>query len=494
MTSFAPTVPSRRAFLASAAAAGALLAAGRPAALLAAGPPATLRVIGRTIEVNKKPAKVFGLVGGDGKPGLRFKPGEAFNVLLRNESQEPTIVHWHGLTPPWEQDGVADAPRPMLKAGEERAYDFPLAVPGTYWMHAHTLQEQRLLAAPLIVESAADKASDIQDVVVLLHDFSFTPPEELLARLTGTDGLGAMAGHDMAAMNMGAANGGAAPPAAGGHDMAAMGHAGHDMSAVDVNDIDFDAYLANDRTLDDPEVFAVERGGRVRLRIINGGAATAFTIDLGDLQGALTAVDGQEVEPVVGKRFPIAQGQRLDIVIRLPADGKALPILALREGAVERTGFVLRPPGAAVTRISAAGRDKAPVLDVALEGRLKAKTPLAARKADKTVALDLTGDMMLYKWGFGGAGPVAVAKGQRVELRLVNRSMMAHPMHLHGHRFQVVAVGDKRLAGAVRDTVLVPPMGGLTIAFDADNPGTWPFHCHNLYHMVAGMMTDVAYG
>ncbi|MFO1183375.1 MAG: multicopper oxidase family protein [Bauldia sp.] len=471
----------RRAFLASAAALGASFAAGRPAELLAqaaAPPPTILKIATRTLEVNKKPAKVFGLTAND-KPGIRMKAGDAFKAMLSNETAEPTIVHWHGLTPPWEQDGVADAPLPMIAPGSARGYDFKVATPGTFWMHAHTLQEQRLLAAPLIVEDPADKATDIQDVVVLLHDFSFTPPEELLKRLTGSDGMGAMAGHDMGAMTA-----------------TAGAHAGHDMSAMtmDVNDIEFDAYLANDRTLDDPEVFAVEKGGRVRLRIINGGAATAFTIDLGEVQGALTAVDGHDIEPVVGKRFPIAPGQRLDIVFRLPGDGKALPVLALREGAVERTGFVLRPAGAAVEKIAPRGRDKAPVLDLALESRLKAKTPLAARKADKAIAVDLAGDMMLYKWGIGATSPLTVSKGERVELRLVNRSMMAHPMHLHGHAFQVVAVGDRRIPGAVRDTVLVPAMGGLTIAFDADNPGTWPFHCHNLYHMVAGMMANVAYG
>jgi FtsP/CotA-like multicopper oxidase with cupredoxin domain len=76
---------------------------------------------------------------------------------------------------------------------------------------------------------------------------------------------------------------------------------------------------------------------------------------------------------------------------------------------------------------------------------------------------------------------------------MTNRTMMSHPMHLHGHAFQVVAIDGRRFAGAVRDTVLVPPKQSVTVAFDANSPGKWAFHCHNLYHMEAGMMTTVQY-
>ena len=103
-----------------------------------------------------------------------------------------------------------------------------------------------------------------------------------------------------------------------------------------------------------------------------------------------------------------------------------------------------------------------------------------------------------YAWGLNGAAypdvpPLRVARGERVEIAMTNKTMMSHPMHLHGHFFQVVAVDGKRFSGAVRDTVLVPAMATVTIAFDADNPGRWVFHCHNLYHMESGMMTVVEY-
>jgi FtsP/CotA-like multicopper oxidase with cupredoxin domain len=447
---------------------------------LAKKAPRMLTVTRRTIEVNGKAASVFGLEQPDGTKGLRFKAGDDFNVLLDNRTSEETILHWHGLTPPWQNDGVAGAPLPLLKAGESRAFDFPVGTPGTHWMHAHTLQEQALLAAPLVVEDPSDATRDEQEVVILLHDFSFKSPEELFAGLArpkdADTGHGAMAkpGMDHGAMEM------------PGMDMAGM-------STMDLNDIDYDAYLANDRTLDDPEVVQVERGGQVRLRIINGATATAFTIDVGEVEGELVAVDGQNVKPVRGKRFPMTMGQRIDVRLELPKDGKSHTVLALREGGPERTGIVLKPSGAAVAKIGTAGSENGPVLDLELEGVLEAAAPFATRPADRSYLMSLMGDMATYRWALQTDRPVEVSQGERVEITMTNTSMMAHPMHLHGHRFQVVAIDGRAIKGAVRDTVLIPPSRSVTIAVDADNPGQWAFHCHHLYHMAAGMMATFAY-
>ena len=434
-----------------------------------------LSIVRRIIEVNGQAATVFGVQQPDGSAGIRYRANDAFNLLLRNETAEPTILHWHGLTPPWPSDGVPDAPLPLIAANADRAFDFPVGRPGTYWLHAHTLQEQALLAAPLIVANPEDDGRDEQEVVILLHDFSFTSPEELLAGLTGS----AAAPMDHGGMAMSSDTGDA---------MAAMG-----ATTMDLNDIEYDAYLANDRTLDDPEVVPVERGGRLRVRIINGATATAFTIDFCELEGELIAVDGQDIESVRGRRFPMSMGQRIDVRLQLPAEAKALPILALREGGPERTGIILRPAGADVIRIATAGDKAGSVIDLALEAQIRAIAPLAGRAADKAFDMKLTGDMAAYRWGLETGAPILVDVGDRVEVTMTNMSMMAHPMHLHGHHFQVVAINGQRFSGAVRDTVLVPPMRAVTIAVDADNAGQWAFHCHHLYHMATGMMTTFGY-
>lgn len=449
-----------------------------------------LSISKRVLEVSGKAATVFGLGTADGRPGLVLEAGGDFDVRLLNRTDEDTLIHWHGLTPPWGMDGVPDNPDKLLTAGENRQYLFPVGQGGTHWMHAHTLQEQTMLAAPLIVRTAADRARDEQEVVILLHDFSFKTPEELLAGLK-TPGTG-----EAAAAHEGTAVHGAAmmPGMEGMHQQPMPGMAMPGVPAMDLNDIEYDAYLANDRTLDDPEVVTVERGGRVRLRIINGATATAFTIDTGPLAGELFAVDGMDVVPVSTNRFPVSMGQRLDIRLQLPPGSGAFPILALREGAKERTGIILATADATISKIGASAADNGPVLDLTVEETLQAAKPLAQRAVDRTYALTLTGDMATYTWGIGGAdGPMKVSTGSRVEMVIRNMSMMAHPMHLHGHQFQVVGINGKRINGAVRDTMLVPPMAEVAVQFDAENPGHWPFHCHHLYHMATGMMSFVAY-
>lgn len=295
-----------------------------------------------------------------------------------------------------------------------------------------------------------------------------------------------------------------------GHDMAAhqgmtmnnnmsMPNTGTTSSMADLNDVAYDAYLANERTLADPEIFYVEKDARILLRIINSAAMSAFHVDMGDIDATLVAVDGQDVEPIISRRFPIVVGQRLDLIIDLPGSGKAFPVLFILEGERKRTGVIFAQPNAPIGRLEDKAKENTPALDLDLEMRLKAASPLSRRKADRSYALDLTGDMARYVWSINNSvwnkdtPPLPIAKNERVELTLTNRTMMPHPMHLHGHRFQVVEIDNMRISGAVRDTILVPPNKRVVLAFDADNPGTWAFHCHLAYHMHAGMFTTFKY-
>ena len=267
---------------------------------------------------------------------------------------------------------------------------------------------------------------------------------------------------------------------------------------MDLNDIAFDAFLANERTLRDPDVIRVEPGGRVLLRIINAAAASNFIVDLGPISAKLVAVDGHAVSPVSGTRFPIAMAQRLDLRLTLPKGEGAYPLFAVLEGERKRTGVVLATARGRVVRLAENAAAKAPALGFDFEHRLRAAVPLTAKAADRSYAVELTGSMEKYDWGINGVSygndkPLMVATGERVEITMTNKTMMSHPMHTHGHFFQVVALNNKRFTGAVRDVVLVPPMNAVTIAFDADNPGKWVFHCHNLYHMESGMMTTIQY-
>ncbi|MCA1370355.1 multicopper oxidase domain-containing protein [Bradyrhizobium sp. BRP14] len=490
---------SRRQFLTSCAAAG--MAAAGPSLLFPArhafAAPATLIRAGtRTIEVNGRAATVYGLMQANGTHGLVAEVGSPFQVRLENGLDEETLIHWHGLIPPWKQDGVPNVSQALLSPGGAHNYDFLLNRAGTNWMHSHHgLQEQRLLAAPLIVRDPAEAREDVQEVVVLFHDFTFRDPAEVLAGLQGVEQVvQAPAAPDHAAMGHAAMDDGAPAPAAGGHS---GGSGAAAPAGAHLNDVEYDAFLANDRTLDDPEIFRVERGGRVRLRLINGAAATNFWIDLGGLEGRLIAVDGMPVEPVRGRRFEFATAQRLDIALDLPKNEGAWPIFAIREGERARTGFILATASGAIERVGGEADEAAAALGLALEGKLRAAQPLAGRPADREHTFTIT-EAPGYVWMLNGKrhgedAPLPVAEGERVEITFRDQTTMAHPMHLHGHHFQVVAINGKRFPGAVRDTVLVPSQGSVTIAFDAVNPGKWALHCHHLYHMIGGMMTKVEY-
>jgi FtsP/CotA-like multicopper oxidase with cupredoxin domain len=445
----------------------------------------------RSIAVNGRSTTMFGLRQPDGTRGLWLDPGERFVVDLDNGLNEPTIVHWHGQSPPSNQDGVSEFGVPMLLPAERRYYDFA-SRPGTHWMHSHSgLQSQRLLAAPLIVRTIDDMRADAQEVTIFLEDFLFRDPAEVMAALRKpelSEATIARRGKDSKPQSM--------PDKA---EMTEMNMSGPMPGmTMDLNDVDFDAYLANDRTLHDPEVIRVERGGRVRLRIINGAASTNFHVDLGTLQGTVAAVDGDAVQPLTGSRFGLAMAQRIDILVDLPKDAGVWPVLAVREGERQQTGVILATAGTNVRKVSETAVEQAGAVTFDQELRLSALEPLTPRAVDAEFMLMLTGSMHPYAWGINGKDwdnrdTVKVRAGQRVAITFHNTTMMSHPMHLHGHHFQVVAFNGKTFRGALRDTVLVPPMAKVTVAFDADNAGRWLMHCHNEYHQAAGMMTEVAY-
>ena len=303
-------------------------------------------------------------------------------------------------------------------------------------MHSHFgLQEQNLLAAPLIVRETSAIKSGIQEAVILLGDFSWTKPSMLFEELRKPKPTMNMTGSGM---NMSATGG----MTSGG----AM-----DGTKIDLNDITYDAFLANDRTLADPQVFDVEKGVEVRLRIINGAASTNFWIDLGAIEGTVVTVDGNPVAPLKIQQFPLAVAQRVDIMLRMPADGKTVPCWHAAKAGPLQTGVMLRPPGAAVPKILETAQVPASPITLMEETKLRAMQPLPSRPIDRSVPVDLIGNMASYTWGLAVNGlpgaPVTVAKGERVELVMRNTTMMAHPMHLHGPSFQVTEINGQSFPG-----------------------------------------------
>ena len=174
---------SRRSLLAGAGSL-AVSAALLPRLARAAGGQTVLRLQTRQIEVGGKPATRYGVSQASGAFGLILDEGDDINVRLENGLRVPSGLHWHGFDTPWRQDGVPYISGPPIEPGKSADYKFPAVPAGTRWMHSHFgLQEQDLLAAPLIVRETSAIKSGMQEVVILLEDFSWTDLQTLFDNL-----------------------------------------------------------------------------------------------------------------------------------------------------------------------------------------------------------------------------------------------------------------------------------------------------------------------
>ena len=405
-------------------------------------------------------------------------------------------------------DGVPFLTQDPIAPGESFRYDFPLKQSGSYWMHSHYgLQEQLFNSAPMIIWTPEERAKADRQVVVMLSDFSFTPPGQILMDLKGGMQMPAVADKPPGKTEMGdskkmSESMGDSTPA----EVIAQKWDDQKESLVRTAlrapaaeiDVHYDALLANRRTLDDPELVSVQPGESVLLRLIAAASATNFYVDTGSLEAEILAVDGKAVRPVKGNFFQLGTAQRLDLRVSIPKDGGAFPILAQGEGTKLLCGIVLITKEASVPQLSRTASASTAALDNTQEKRLQAVDPLPERGFDRTLPAALSGDMTKYIWKINGAAypnrdSLDIREGERVAIVFTNATNMGHPMHLHGHDFQVVEIDGEKISGPLRDTVVVPPASKITVAFDADNLGIWALHCHLIYHLVTGMFTVLKY-
>lgn len=453
----------------------------------------------------------------DGRlPGkeIRLSAGDTLAVRLDNHLPAPTSVHWHGVALRNDMDGVPPVTQRAVAPGASFDYRFVTERPGTYWLHPHVgVQLDRGLYAPLIVEDPREPLHYDDEWVVILDDWLdgvTGTPDQVLAELGKGKGMG---------MGMGAGSS-PAPSSSGTGDMGGMGGGMGNMSGMDLGpsaapaggsrfmlmgatspllggdagDVRYPLYLVNGRIPAAPAVHRSKPGRRLRIRLINAGADTAFRVALGGHRLTVTHTDGYPVQHRQVDAVLLGPGERYDVLVTL-GDG-VFPLAALAEGknasgqALIRTGSGSTPPPAARPKELDGAILTAAHLRADDSARLAAKTP------DVTHRIALTGSMGAYDWALNGqrfdmnhatAHPFTVRAGQRVRLEFTNRTTMWHPMHLHGHTFQLGADGPRK------DTAIVLPGQTVTCDVDADNPGQWLIHCHNAYHGEAGMMGLLGY-
>ena len=427
-----------------------------------------------TVDLGGLDAATWGY--GAAVPGgeIRIKAGDVIRARFVNQLPEATTIHWHGIALRNDMDGVPGMTQEVVAPETAFTYEFTAPDPGTFWFHPHVgLHLDRGLYAPLIIEDPAEPGRYDREYVVVLDDWTDgigQSPEAMLEDLRA--GRGAHAVHQASG---------------GGPQSDYLRSAGGDVS--------YALYLLNGRRSSAPVEFEVRKGERIRFRIINAAADTPFRVAVAGHQMTVTHSDGFPVVPVTVDNLMIAMAERYDVTVIVAGDG-VYPLIAVAEAKAAEAMGVIR---------SGAGSVPAPsVRPAELKGRTLQSADLVAADAvrlpaarpDRRYAVALGGGEAGYVWTVNGKPhgqnkPLEVRQGERVRLDFSNSTTMFHPMHLHGHTFQVVNPGGA--PGARKDTSIVRPNEPVSVEFVADNPGQWMIHCHNNYHQMGGMMLTLSY-
>ncbi|HFU4562649.1 TPA: multicopper oxidase family protein [Bacillus cereus] len=444
-------------------------------------------------------------------PEIRVKKGEKVKVTLKNELSAPVSIHWHGYPVPNNMDGIPGVTQDAVEPGKSFTYEFEANVPGTYWYHSHqdsVNQLDRGLYGALIVEDTKEKYD--KDYTLMLDEW-VTDKEEMNKQLKemtkgqiGNKSKGneneeknddkngmAHSGMDMGSDQKDSGN-------MAGMDHGNMKMEGHDMSM-------YDLFTINGKSGDLVVPLKVNKGDKVRLRLVNAGYLS-HDIHVHGHDIKVIATDGQPInDPKVikDKVISIAPGERYDIEFTANKTGKWYVEDHSKNKGAKGMKAVIEYDGSKEMKDKADEKEKLPKVDIMKYSTKKLGSFPLNQEYTATYNMDLNtqmnGNEMVYTINgkvFPDIDPIQVKKGDLVKVKLVNRSKMDdHPMHLHGHFFQVLSKDGKPIEGSpiVKDTLNLRPGEEYEVAFVADNPGEWMFHCHDLHHASAGMVTEVNY-
>ncbi|MFQ6546928.1 multicopper oxidase family protein [Aestuariibius sp. 2305UL40-4] len=388
---------------------------------------------------------------------IRVRQGDRVQRRLVNGLDQPTTVHWHGLRIANAMDGVPGMTQDAVPPGGTFDYDFVAPDAGTYWYHPHNRTWEQLargLAGPLIVEEA--EAPEVDGEHVLVFDDWRLEPDATLSESFG---------------NM--------------HDLS---HGGRIGNWVTVNGVGEWAGTA-------------QRGDRLRLRLINAATARIFSLGLEGFDAWVVALDGQPLEvPQRVEQVGLGPAQRVDLIADVTGTDEAMIISYEADGGYAVAAFAVSGDGAArdaapvalpPNPVPALGSlDNAPVAELRMEGGAMGRMRGAMLGGEQVPMRELVGAGKA--WALNGMADmpeeplIEAALGETVRVRMINDTAWPHAMHLHGHHFRQLRADGP---GPLRDTILMQRGETVEVAFVADNPGDWLFHCHMVEHSAAGMMT-----
>lgn len=465
----------RRTFLAGA---GGALAAGMLPHATAANTPRRL-VLAETetalVSAGQPKTRVWSYNGTVPGPELRFRQGERLTVEVENQLPHETTVHWHGIRLPNAMDGVPHLTQQPIGRGGKFVYTFDLPDAGTYWYHPHMMSSEQVgrgLYGPLIVEEREPIRVD-RELTWVIDDWRLRPDAQI------DDGFG---------------------------NMMDASHAGRIGNTVTING----------RI---PDKVAVRRGERIRLRLINAANARIFGLEFAGHQPMVIAYDGQPVEPhnLPSGRLELGPAMRADLVIDMLGNpGERFTITdsyyrrqayrlvelvyavePLRENRLDAP-FDLTSNTMPEPDIGAAERHDI-VFQGGMMGMMVEREMGGGSGMGMGTGMGSMMDMMHSGriWRINGVAAeghvmkpmLMLERGKSHVLAMTNMTAWPHPIHLHGHSFRVISrSGAPTKHREWQDTVLMASREKVEIAFVADNPGDWMFHCHILEHQAAGMM------
>lgn len=501
-----------------------------------------LDVAYKTVNITGKPLKKIAINGTIPGPTLRFTEGEHVTINVTNHLEEDTSIHWHGLLLPGKMDGVPGLNGfPGIKPGETFSYHFNIRQSGTYWYHSHSKGQEQdgEYGAIVIKPKGKDPVQSDRDYVVFLSDFHEEDSGSIMANLKMSSEYYQYARRTVVDFFESAQKKGVKKA---WNDIKMWGEMR--MLPTDLADVTGYTFLTNGKTPEQNWTAIFKPGERVRLRFINGSSMSFFDVRIPGLQMYVVGSDGQNIEPVPVDEFRFGVAEIYDVIV-IPKEDKAYTIVA---EPIDRTGFALgtlatregmkgiipeqRPrtlltmkdmalmPGMKGMDHSKMGHDMSSMDHQAMghdmsateSGWNKIGAPKGAkildyadlryrgiqkdvRPAEREIVVRLGGNMERYIWTindkkFRDSEPIRLRYGERVRLKFINETMMAHPMHLHGMFFQLEN-GQPLSKLPNKNVVIVKPGDSYSVLLSADEPGEWAFHCHLLYHMMAGMMNKV---
>ena len=402
-------------------------------------------------------------------PLLRYRREDRLKIEFENQLDEPTTVHWHGLRVPVEMDGVPYLSQPPIEPGESFTYVFDLEDAGTFWYHPHVNSSEQVgkgLHGVLIVDEDEPPEVD-RDVVWVLDDWRLDREAKI---------------------------------APFGENLRDASHNGRIGNVVTVNG-------------SIKEEFAVDAGERIRLRLVNVANARTFSLIFKGLNPWIIALDGHPIKPHQRGEGPItiASGQRVDLIVDISGQPGDTSLVIDNAYGSQFAYELMRLVRHDEVRLSARNRSAPQELpanpvarahfgdaeqhQIVFEGGAMGGLSGAYLNGEYKSMRDLAGLGKL--WSMNGQIPMDVHQdppflrlqlGKSYRLQLINRTAFEHPIHLHGHVLEVISSnGQAPTHATLRDTVLIQPQESMEVAFVADNPGQWMFHCHVLEHQKSGM-------